>query len=386
MGTPLHILHVFPTFCPGGAQVRFVRLANAFGSEISYSILAMDGVFDAANLLDPAISVNLISPESKAFPKSVLSIRRLIRQIRPDLVITNNWGSMDAVLASWTAGICPTIHSEDGFGSDEAAHLKSRRVITRRFLLNRIYTTVVPSKTLLRIARDNYHLTRSKVEFIPNGIDTALYPLDLRPQGRRLLGVNEETTMVGFVGHLRPEKTLQVLLEAFAQADLSRSVLALVGDGPQRQTLQDLAGRLGISDRVGFIGHVVDPKPYLRAFDVLAMSSATEQMPLSILEAMACGLPVVTTDVGDCADMLNTREFPAIIPAGNIARFSDALRLLVSQPGLRRALGNANHQRCLSTYSFESMTGAYARLYQKALEHWGKAPVIATPLAEWSTR
>lgn len=362
-----HILHVFPAFCPGGAQVRFVRLANAFGPDIRYTVLAMDGNFEAATLISPSIRVDLVAPPIRSLPQSAIWIRRLIRRIRPDLVITNNWGSMDAVLASWLAGVCPTIHSEDGFGSDEATRLKPRRVVTRRALLNRIHTTVVPSKTLLRIAREQYRVSESKATYIPNGIDVSQFQPRRCMETRRSLGASDDTTVIGFIGHLRPEKTVDVLIESFAQAKLQNALLLLVGDGPCRQDLESLAERLGIRGQIRFVGHAADPHPYLAALDVFAMSSATEQMPLSILEAMAYGLPVISTDVGDCADMLGTREFPTVVARADVGTYAAGLSLLASRPDLRRTLGATNRERCVAAYSFEKMAESYRMLYLQPL-------------------
>lgn len=360
--------------------MRFVRLANAFGPDVSYTVLAMDGKFEAASLITPSVSVRLVRPHTRSFPQSVISIRKLIRRIRPDLVVTNNWGSMDAVMASCTAGVCPTIHSEDGFGSDEAIRLKTRRVLTRRALLNCIQTTVVPSKTLLRIAREQYRVRESKITYIPNGIDTARFTPRRCLETRLSLGATDETAVIGFVGHLRPEKTVHVLLEAFARAALTDALLVLVGEGPCRTELTSLAERLGIAPRVRFVGHTEDPRRYLAAMDVFALSSATEQMPLSILEAMASGLPVVATDVGDCADMLGTKDFPVIVPCGDVDSFSHALQWLASRADLRHQLGNSNRERAASSYSTNTMFSAYAALYSRTTA--GSVSPVARPQAQ----
>ena len=348
--------------------MRFVRLANAFGPEFRYTIVAMDGAFDAAGLLRSDIAVDLAAPDNRRLPHSAMWLRSLIRRVSPDLVITNNWGAIDAVLASLLLRLCPTIHSEDGFGSDEAIKLKPRRVLTRRLLLNQIHTTVLPSKTLLRIAREQYRVRESKLTYIPNGIDTDRFRPGLCSDLRQKFCATPDTTVFGFLGHLRPEKTVDVLIQAFAKAHLSDAVLILVGDGPCRPQLETLARDLGVANDVYFAGHTDDPQPYLSAFDVVALSSATEQMPLCVLEAMACGLPVISTDVGDCAEMLGTRTAPVITPRSDVAAYSTCLSTLAQRPDLRIAIGEANRVRCANTYSLGKMTTAYARLYENAMD------------------
>ena len=119
---------------------------------------------------------------------------------------------------------------------------------------------------------------------------------------RQQWGIDDETVVYGFAGGLRGEKNLHLLLKAFGEAALpDNSHLALVGDGPDRAELEQLAARLGIGPRVSFRGHASDMSQVMPAFDVFVMSSRTEQTPNALLEAMACGLPVIATDVGDCA-------------------------------------------------------------------------------------
>jgi glycosyltransferase involved in cell wall biosynthesis len=110
-----------------------------------------------------------------------------------------------------------------------------------------------------------------------------------------------------------------------------------------------------------------DPAPCLAAFDVFALSSASEQMPLALLEAMASGLPAVCTDVGDCREMLGGGGAPAVVPPGDEAAYAAALAALAARAELRAALGAANRARCVERYPADRMVRAYASLYDEAL-------------------
>jgi glycosyltransferase involved in cell wall biosynthesis len=114
------------------------------------------------------------------------------------------------------------------------------------------------------------------------------------------------------------------------------------------------------------MGHIENPLPYFAAFDIFAMSSATEQMPLSLLEAMACGLPAVCTDVGDCAEMLGNEQKQYIVAAANVDAYSGRLLTLVNEQSIRKRLGSENRNRAVSTYSFEQMARAYRQLIVRA--------------------
>jgi glycosyltransferase involved in cell wall biosynthesis len=102
--------------------------------------------------------------------------------------------------------------------------------------------------------------------------------------------------------------------------------------------------------------------------DVFAMSSATEQMPVALVEAMACALPAVCTDVGDCAEMLGTRDWPFIVPPGDLEQMTRALQRLVSDAGVRAETGAANRVRCVERYSRDFMIQRYREMYHAAAD------------------
>ena len=181
---------------------------------------------------------------------------------------------------------------------------------------------------------------------------------------RRLLNISEDTFLAGFVGHLRPEKTLDVLVRAFASARLNNARLLLVGDGSSRPELEELVRECGVSQQVIFVGAVEDPRPYFQALDLFVMSSATEQMPVSLLEAMACGLPAMCTAVGDSAEMLDSGAPPAVVPPNDPGAYARALADLAANRDLRSRLGRENRARCAARYSCRQMIERYATLYR----------------------
>lgn len=366
MKSPIRILHVFSTFVPGGPQVRVTRVLNRLGPALSNTVLAMDGRTAAASRLDPSLDVKMLPPPPRKNSLfAPVYLRRTIRGQRPDLVVTYNWGAMDAVAGAQLAHVCPVIHTEDGFGSDEASGLKTRRVLARRFLLNRVFRTVVPSEQLLHMAKTRYHIRPEKVQLIPNGVDTMRFHPGREHGLRERIGIREGEVLCGYVGHLRPEKSLSVLIRAFAQAHFNKLRLVLVGDGPCRRHLEQLAGDLGVQAAITFAGAVDDPAPWYRALDLFAMSSVTEQMPMSLLEAMASGLPAVSTNVGDIRRMLAAGS-AEVVPPGECEQLARSLRLLAGSPSLRSELGAKNRSRCVEHYSEETMIEAYARLYEAA--------------------
>jgi len=370
----MHLVHVFPSFQLGGTQVRMTRIINALGPSYQHSILSLDGNFDAINRIDASIRCAILDrPAANSSVAFWTQLYRLLVSVHPSLLLTYNWGAIDAILPARAGSICPVIHNESGFGAEEAAgRLKLRRVLTRRVLLNRIYATVVNSQTLLRIARNRYRIDPKKIRLIRNGIDTDRFRPQINRDLRAHWGLRNGELLFGFVGKFRPEKNLPFLLHAFAKANIAQAKLAMIGGGPAEQELMLLAAHLGIRDRVIFGPETNDPAPVFNALDVFVMSSLTEQTPNALLEAMASGLPAVSTDVGDIGDIVGATMPPQIAPLGDIHAYADFLRGLASDDGLRARLGAANRERCIERHSLTQMSRLFAELYEAAMSSGAK--------------
>ncbi len=363
-----HLCHMFSTFATGGPQVRTASIIDALDGRFRHTIVALDNNFAASKLVSDSASVQFVAPPpGKGGAAYSLTLRRLLKQLRPDLLVTYNWGAMDGVIAAQIGRVCPVVHTEDGFGPDEASALKKRRVLVRRWALRFIAGTVVPSKTLQRIATEEYRLPSERVFYIPNGIDVARFTGGSRDESRRALGIPANALVIGSVGALRPEKNLSALIEAFASLTVADSWLVIAGDGPSRPGLQETAARLGVADRVRFSGHVSDTPALYSALDIFAMSSSTEQLPMALLEAMASGLPCLCTDVGDSADALGTRNAPEIVPPHAPDAYRSALSELASSPAARQAIGARNRERCTRYYSGDDMVRRYADVYEAGI-------------------
>ena len=362
------LLHVFSTFAPGGPQVRTCRLLPELPREWKHAIVALDGCTDARTLLDPALDVELLpSPPRASTPATALRLARLFRERRPNLLCTYNFGALDALLAARLAGLRAVVHHEDGFRPDEVGAQKLRRVWARRFALGVTRALIVPSFTLERIAREVWHQPAERVRRIPNGIRVSDFPrADRNPARRAELGIPADAPLVGFVGHLRPEKNPVRAVEALAACGRADAHLLILGDGPERPRVEEAARRLGLTSRVHLAGHRADPRPDYRAMDAFLISSDTEQMPVALLEAMASALPVVSTDVGDVRAVLPEQQ-AALVKSSQVASLAEALAILLSDGQRARALGEANRARVKTSFSFREMAAQFELVYSRAL-------------------
>ncbi len=290
-------------------------------------------------------------------PRNVGLVRGILGTIRPDALLTYNFGAIEAALAHRLWSACRHLHVEDGFGPEETdGRQLMRRVWLRRLALSRSSTVVVPSRTLERIALSRWRFPASQVVYLPNGIDVGRFAPAARDRSTSGL-------TLGTVCALRPEKNILRLLRAFAA--LPRVLverLVIAGDGPEQAALAAAVDRLGLASKVEFLGHAARPEAVLRTLDLFALTSDTEQMPLSLLEAMATGLPVVATDVGDVRDMLPVPQHPFVVARDDDAALASSLAVLASNGHLRRRLGAANRAHICAHFTEDVMVRRFARL------------------------
>jgi glycosyltransferase involved in cell wall biosynthesis len=235
---------------------------------------------------------------------------------------------------------------------------------------------VVPSRVLERVALDVWRQPASRVRYLPNGVDLERF----RPAPRRdgEAASREADVVVGTVGHFRPEKNQAMLVEAFARCrHRPRARLVLVGDGPHLAEVRDRARALGLDERVRFAGPTADTSGAYGEMDVFALSSRTEQMPLVVLEAMACGLAVVSPDVGDVQEMVSEENRPLIVAKDDPDALAAALDRAIGDAELRLRAGRSNRKRCEDRFELERCLGAHLELYREVLE--GGPPVGAPP-------
>ncbi|MGD9664730.1 MAG: glycosyltransferase family 4 protein [Novosphingobium sp.] len=378
-GSPDRILHLHSTFNAGGKEVRSARLMNAFGKRFSHVIVSSEPhAFDASKFISRAVSVSYQSdfPSLRGFP-TLGRLSRIAKAMRGfDLVLTYNWGAMDAVMAHTLFcqpyKLPPLVHHEDGFNADEAVKLKASRNWFRRIALGRTAALVVPSERLERIALDIWYQPRSRVQRIANGLPVGDYAQ--KPRADVLPGLIKRSgeLWLGSIAGLRAVKNLPRLVRAFSGLP-DPWQLVIVGKGPEEQAIRAEAERLGIGHRVHLPGFVEDPAKIVGLFDVFALSSESEQFPLSVVEAMSAALPVASPDVGDVAAMVADENAPFIVPAGDEPALADAIERLAANPALRRKIGAANRARAAATFDEKAMIAAYRNLYESAISHgrWG---------------
>jgi len=362
------LLHVFPSFGIGGVQLRMATIVNCLGSRFRHIFVTLDGATDSRIHLSPGLDSSVLAPaiEKRRPVTTLLQIRRILGETPHDLLLTHNWGAVEWALVSRFFGSVPNIHFESGFGHDDPDGRLKRRVFARRFAFGAAERIVVPSRKLSDLATNVWKLDRRRIVYIPNGVDVVRF--GQRPDSHAIAGFTPapDELVIGTVAPLRPIKNIGRLLWAFARLSQPRARLVIVGDGAEMAALKTLAAELGVADRVVFAGHLDAPEKIYGLFDIFIMSSDSEQMPNTLLQAMAAGRPVVATDVGDIREIVAVENRPYIVPRDDAA-LADAIRRLAIAADVRARLGAANQQRARSTYALDTMCAAYRELFDACL-------------------
>ncbi len=370
-GTVPRILHCHSTFAAGGKEVRCARLMNGWGDRLEHTIVSAEPeAMGAAALIAPDVPVSIPDdfPAMKGKPTPA-RLARLARALKGyDLVCTYNWGAMDVVMAhrlfAGPQGLPPLVHHEDGFNEDEAERLNPARNLYRRAALAGAACLIVPSTGLEAIAREAWHQPPARLRRIPNGIDTAAFAASPDPAALPIRK-GEGEFWVGTLAGLRAVKRLPDLVAAF-EALPPEWHLVMCGEGPERGAILTEVEALGLAARVHLPGNV-DPARAVGLFDIFALSSASEQFPLSVVEAMAAGLPVAATDVGDIRAILAPDNAAVLTPANDPQSLGKTLAALAADPALRARLGAENRARAAAHFDIAAMRAAYEDAYSTAM-------------------
>ena len=358
------ILHIFSTLATGGYQQRFLSLAERTDQSVQHIVFAMDGNYDALKAAPVSVQRLDIHPfEKNSLLKSITAARKHLKQLKPHLVLTYNWGAVEWALAARLSGInyCTV---QDGFGTDEQTEELPRRRFVRRIAMHGAKAVIVPSVTLADRAKRSWGIKPPRLRVIPNGIDVKRFNCEPDTDLLKKAGIGPDDKVAVIVAALRPEKNVGRLIEAFRTVvDTHETAkLLIVGDGVGRAPLTMLTERIDLTENVIFLGEHKQPEKILAGAHVFALSSDTEQMPISVVEAMAAGLPVVSTKVGDVQRMV-AEENRSYINGMRAKDLADALISLFGDLDEAARIGAINKEKAALDYTEDRMIDAWNAVF-----------------------
>lgn len=370
------IAHVVYSFRVGGLENGIVNLINRLPRDrFRHAVIALtdiDPLFRARITRGDVVFVELHKtpgPGALLFPK----LARVLRALRPALVHTRNLAALEMNLPAWFARVPVRLHGEHGRDVDDPDGLarKPRRV-------RRLYRPFVTHYIALSVELSNYltqavGISAQRVELICNGVDSERF----RPASGAREAVpgspfnDPALCVIGTVGRLQAVKDQAALVRAFARVRRSGAFpelrLVLVGEGAMRTEIEAAIREEGVGDAVWLAGERADVPQMMRGFDIFALPSLAEGISNTVLEAMACGLPVVATAVGGNPELIEDGVSGALVPASDAQALADALAFYAGAPELRREQGRAGRRRIEASFSLAGMLDRYEALYVREL-------------------
>ena len=360
----LRILHTEASLGWGGQEIRVLTEARGVG-RLGHDVLLAAPPESRIYAEAARFEVETLAlPIGRKRPRGLWALRRVLAERRFDVVNTHS--STDAWLAALacsTLGRAPPIVRTRHISAAIPANGATRWLYGRA--TDRVVTT--GEKLREQVMRETA-IDGVRVVSIPTGIDlTRFHPGERGPM-RAALGLPAGAPLIGIVATLRSWKGHRHLLEALAAMARKDAVLVIVGDGPQRAALEALAAAPGLAGRVLFAGQQADVAPWLQAFDVFCLPSyANEGVPQSLMQAMACGLAVVTTPVGSIEEIVTDGDTGVLVPPGDPARLGEAIEKLLADPELRATLGRRAAEVARERFGEERMVERMVEVFREAV-------------------
>jgi glycosyltransferase involved in cell wall biosynthesis len=371
----IRLLHVVNGLAIGGAEnhlLQSLRVTDRSRYNVMVCSVRQGGPLERA-FLEAGVPVRVIAQKMRFDPTVVTRLARLYRQWKPHLVQTTlYYADMVGVLAARLAPGPVLISVEHGIhGEGDVLRVTPRHVLAYRWAMKRVKRVVAVSGHIHRSLLVHRHLPDSQVVTIRNGFDASVLPAADRAVKRREFGFGEEDWVVGMVARMDPVKGHAVLLKALPglMAGSPRLKCLLVGDGPLRPDLEAGVRKEDLEKHVVFTGFRRDVAEILACVDVLVLPSFSEGLPMILLEAMACRVPVIASDVGGVPEIITHGYNGLLVKPGEAGSLGEALLFMIRNREEARRMGEAGRSRVLGEFSLEKEAEAYGRLYRSCLEN-----------------
>jgi glycosyltransferase involved in cell wall biosynthesis len=368
----IKVVHIVPMLSPGGAERVAVHIVTRLNRQrYEPVVVSLRGRLecDLDRLLEQAGVVVRYLGKTPGFDCRMYSrLHRVLRDSRPDIVHTHIQVlryALPSMLLLEHASLLHTVHNM----AEREVELRARW-IQRYAFHHGVVPVPVAEKVAVSLKR-LYGIQQCHV--IPNCIPVDCYacPQTPRREWRAREGFGDQDVLFVCVARFAPQKNHALLLRAFARGPASdpNAHLVLIGEGELREQLEDQVKDLGLSSQVRFLGLRADIPDALGATDVFVLSSDWEGNPLSVIEAMASGRPIVSTAVGGVPDLFESGKEGLMVQPGDVQGLSDSMAYLSANREARLSMGMAAARRARENYDVSRMVQAYEELYEDVVNH-----------------
>lgn len=372
----IRVAHVSASLHYGGKENGVVNLVNRLDPAIfeNYIFTYVRGGALARRVDPTRCRVVELGDKLGGDYRLYFKLAREFRRYRIHIAHTHSWATvMEGIIGARLARVPIIIHGEHGTMKTETKlHIQIQRA-----LWHSTDQMLAVSNVLRENLQRQFNFPKEKIRVIANGVDLSRFALTRQSDDYKTrLGLPANALVFGAIGRVVPVKAYPTLLQAAKLIfdEIPMAHLVMVGDGPQLEALVQLAEEYQIAARVHFLGARKDVPEILRAFDVFVLSSESEGMSNTILEAMASARPVVATAVGGNPELVVDRETGLLVPPHDPPAMAAAIMKLLRDTALCRQMGWLGRQRVEEKFSLEVMVQNYANIYLEAFRRRFKLP------------
>ena len=369
MQRPIKIFHILDSLGIGGLENGVVNLINHMDKDnFHHTICCIRGKGAMEDRITnkqvDIICLNIKKKDRFAF----LKLAHIISKNSPDIVHTRNFGTIDGILAAILARVDIVVHGEHGREFTDPEGLNKKQNFIRRLFFLKTAFIVAVSMDIHNWLIEKIRVPDEKIHTIINGVDTDKFipPLD-KNAAKIKMEIDPSEIVVGSVGRMDKVKNYEMLLSAVSMIKTNaRFCIVLVGDGPERKSLESFTAEKGLTN-IRFTGKQDNVVNYLQAFDLFVLPSIAEGISNTILEAMACGLHVIATDVGGNRELIENNKTGSLIKSYDVDALADRISWSLANPLESNQIGRAGQEQCKSCFSLDRMVIEYGNLYRKSL-------------------
>lgn len=362
---PIRVIHIVRDFSHGGMDNGVANLVNHHDPDrvqgTIYVLAKADGFVQRVHDSRRVVVLNRCQGND---PLVVWHLARRLRQAKPDVVHTHGWGTLvEGGVAAKLARVPVWVHGEHGTVETRRHNIWVQRIMWR--LADQLLSV---SENHRQALAQTLGIPAARMRAIPNGVSLDRFQAQATPDTlRRPFRIPADHVVIGSVGRLVEVKHYHHLITALAGLIHKQLPVSgvLIGDGPLRPALQAQAEALGIAARVHFLGRRDDVPSLLPLLDIFALTSRSEGMSNTILEAMAVGLPVVATAVGGTPEMVLDGETGRLVPPQDPQALEVAFTQLLVDAEQRHRMGQQGRRRAEAMFSLPAMVSAYEQLYEQ---------------------
>lgn len=372
------VLHLVYRFDTGGLENGVVNLINHMpDAAYRHAVVALTEVASGFSQRVQRGDVEFVSLHKppghalKLYPRLV----ELFRDLRPAIVHTRNLAALECQVPAALAGVPVRIHGEHGRDVDDLDGTRVRYQWMRRAYRPFVHRYVALSRDLAGYLQAKVGVPPGRISQVYNGVDIERFhpPMQTRPPIPGCPFTGASFFIVGTVGRMQTVKAQTLLARAFTRALeqqpalRDRLRLVMVGEGPLRAEAQALLDAAGLSALAWLPGERADVPDVMRGLDCFVLPSLAEGISNTILECMACGVPVLVTAVGGNAELVVDGETGVIVPADDVDAMAAGLVQIAASPERTQAMGRAGRERAVRHFSLPAMVAAYQGLYDRLL-------------------